>query len=58
MGKWVSYRNGNYVVMFNAENGTKIRHTKYDEFVPEFAECIDVYKTEGKVIGLFRHRGF
>ena len=46
MSKWVSYRNGNYVVMFNAENGTKIRHTKYDEFVPEFAECIDVSCTE------------
>lgn len=46
MGKWVSYKNGNYVVMFNAENGTKIRHTKYDEFVPEFAENCDVKITD------------
>ena len=46
MGKWVSYRNGNYVVMFNAENGTKIRHTKFDEFVPEFAENCDVKITD------------
>lgn len=46
MGKWVSYRNGNYIVMFNAENGTKIRHTKYDEFVPEFAENCDVKITD------------
>lgn len=46
MGKWVSYRNGTYVVMFNAENGTKIRHTKFDEFVPEFAENCDVKITD------------
>ena len=35
------YRNGNYDVML-FENGTKIRLTNDDKFVPEFPESIDV----------------
>ena len=40
--KWVKYRNGNYTVRFNLSDGTKIRETNDDEFIPNFAENIDV----------------
>lgn len=35
------YDNGNYHVKIY-EDGTKIRETEYDNFIPEFPECIDM----------------
>ena len=39
---WKRYNNGNYKVMFNLENGTKIRQTDDDKFIPSFPENCDV----------------
>lgn len=42
--KWVKYRNGNYNVILNLENGTKIRETIDPEvtaFIPETIESFD-----------------
>ena len=39
------YKNGNYIVLIDENTGTKIRVTKEDEFLPEFAESIDVALT-------------
>lgn len=39
------YRNGNYTVsLYN--DGTKVRETEDDEFIPAFAECCDVKITD------------
>ena len=37
----VTYKNGNYTVLFDERNGSKIRFNKLDSLVPEFPECID-----------------
>lgn len=42
MKNWVSYRNGNYTVKLNTENGTKIRENDLDFFDAEFPESADV----------------
>lgn len=42
MGNWKIYKNGNYIVKFNVSDGTKIRETEDDEFIPEFAENMDI----------------
>lgn len=42
MSVWKKYVNGNYVVKFNTENGTKIRETEDDDFIAEFPENMDV----------------
>ena len=42
MSNWKIYKNGNYIVKFNTLDGTKIRETEEDEFIPEFAENMDV----------------
>lgn len=42
MSVWKKYINGNYVVKFNTENGTKIRETEEDDFIAEFPENMDV----------------
>ena len=42
---FVNYRNGNYVVYFNTDNGDKIRNTHDDKFIPAFAENCDVTRT-------------
>lgn len=42
MSVWKKYINGNYVVKFNTENGTKIRETEDDDFIAEFPENMDV----------------
>lgn len=42
MGDWRSYKNGNYMVRFNISDGTKIRETEDDEFIPDFAENMDI----------------
>ena len=39
------YRNGNYTVLIDDRNGTKVRYTKDGKFVPKFAESIDVTLT-------------
>ena len=41
--KWVRYSNGNYWVIINTENGTKMRVSyTNDDFYPEFPENIDL----------------
>lgn len=46
--RWVGYNNGNYKVMFNLSDGTKIRYLKDDnaDFIPSFAENMDVKITD------------
>lgn len=39
------YRNGNYVVSLYSD-GTKVRETEEDEFIPAFSECCDVKITD------------
>lgn len=46
MARWVTYKNGNYVVKFNLNDGTKIRETDEEDFIPEFAENCDVKITD------------
>ena len=36
-----NYKNGNYTVTIY-DDGTKVRETNDDKFIPNFAECIDV----------------
>ena len=58
MNDWRSYRNGNYIVKFNISDGTKIRETEDDEFVPNFAENMDVKISNYCDIGCkFCHEG-
>ena len=38
---WVSYKNGNYTVSINLEDGTKVRHNKEDKLVPTTIENFD-----------------
>ena len=40
--KWVTYKNGNYNVHFNLNDGTKIRENNLDNFTPAFAENMDI----------------
>lgn len=47
----VSYKNGNYFVNLNLENGTKIRYTKDDHMKPEFPESMDIKITSCCNIG-------
>lgn len=42
MSNWVHYRNGNYNVMLNLDNGTKIRETKHDRMIAQFPESFDL----------------
>lgn len=46
MSNWKFYKNGNYVVKFNVSDGTKIRETEEDSFLPAFAENCDVKITD------------
>lgn len=46
MSNWISYKNGNYTVKLNMKNGTKIRETEEDEFIPSFAENCDCKITD------------
>lgn len=43
---WKSYKNGNYKVTINTRTGTKIRETEDDEFIPSFAENVDVLTSQ------------
>lgn len=42
MGNWKTYKNGNYTVHFNLDDGTKIRENELDNLIPAFAENCDV----------------
>ena len=42
MDNWRVYKNGNYTVRINIDNGTKIRETEDEEFIPAFPENMDV----------------
>lgn len=42
MNNWRTYVNGNYVTHINLQDGTRIRKTESNEFVPKFAENMDV----------------
>lgn len=43
---WQVYKNGNYMVMINTQDGTKIRRTNDDKFIPSFAENCDCKITD------------
>ena len=42
MSNWKEYKNGNYTVSINLDNGTKIRKNDLDNLTPAFAENCDV----------------
>lgn len=42
MSNWKIYKNGNYITKINLNNGTRIRETDEDEFIPSFAENEDI----------------
>lgn len=42
MSNWKEYKNGNYTVSINLDNGTKIRENDLDNLSPAFAENCDV----------------
>lgn len=42
MSNWKKYKNGNYTVSINLDNGTKIRENGLDNLTPAFAENCDV----------------
>lgn len=42
MSKWISYKNGNYKVMLNLNDGTKIRYNKENELIPDRPESMDI----------------
>ena len=45
MSNWVKYRNGNYDVFLNLENGTKVRKNDLDNLTPEYPESMDIKLT-------------
>lgn len=49
--KLKEYRNGNYLVTIDLSDGTKIRTTEEDEFVPGFAESMDINITNKCKVG-------
>lgn len=46
MNNWKTYKNGNYIININLLDGTKIRMTKDDDFIPSFAENMDIKITD------------
>lgn len=42
MGDIVTYKNGNYTVMLNLNNGSKMRFNDLDNLTPDHAESIDI----------------
>lgn len=51
MKEWVAYKNGNYNVLLNLVNGTKIRQNDLDFFAPATAESIDIKITNSCDMG-------
>lgn len=47
----VTYKNGNYTVLFDERNGSKIRFNKLDNLTPEFPECCDVRISSKCIVG-------
>lgn len=50
MSNWKRYKNGNYTVSINLDDGTKIRENDLDNLTPAFAENCDItitYKCDG-----------
>lgn len=47
MSNWKKYKNGNYWVSINLENGTKIRENDLDNLTPAFAENCDISILKG-----------
>lgn len=47
----VTYKNGNYTVLFDERNGSKIRFNKLDNLTPEFPECCDVRISSKCLVG-------
>ena len=45
------YKNGNYTVSIDLSDGTKIRTAEEDEFVPAFAESMDINITNKCKVG-------
>ena len=43
---WVSYKNGNYTVSINLEDGTKVRHNDKDCLIPDTIENFDYKITQ------------
>lgn len=48
---WVKYQNGNYVVMIDLDNGTKIRKNDLDFFEPNTVESMDIKITNSCDMG-------
>lgn len=42
MNNWVKYRNGNYDIFLNLDNGTKIRKNDENELIPSHPESMDI----------------
>ena len=42
MSNWKKYKNGNYWVKINLEDGTKIRYNDEDTMIPEYPESMDI----------------
>lgn len=42
MNNWKIYKNGNYIVKISTLDGTKIRETEDDEFIPDHVENMDI----------------
>lgn len=47
----VTYKNGNYTVLFDEKNGSKVRFNKLDNLTPEFPECIDCRISSRCIVG-------
>ena len=45
MSNWKKYKNGNYWVKINLEDGTKIRYNDEDTMIPEYPESMDITVT-------------
>lgn len=42
MSNWKKYKNGNYWVKINLDDGTKIRYNDEDTMIPEYPESMDI----------------
>ena len=48
---WVQYKNGNYNVYIDLDNGTKIRKNNEDCFIPDTVESMDIKLTNRCTLG-------
>ena len=57
---WVQYKNGNYNVYIDLDNGTKIRKNNEDCFIPNTVESMDIKLTNRCTLGsncVYCHEG-